>query len=258
MRKDPPGQLYETIGFDYASARRPDRRIEQIIHAALGDARTVINVGAGTGNYEPRDRWVIAVEPAVEMIAQRPPDAAPAVRAVAENLPFRDLAFDAALAMLTLHHWSDVGVGLDELRRVARRQIIFLFEPALNRRFWLWDYFPQALTMASDAEAPGIADIQDHLQVRLVTTVPIPSDCTDGFAGANWRRPEAYLEASVREAISSIAQLPPEVASQGEKQLASDLASGAWDNRYGGLRSLPELDLGYRLVVAGQSPAEGR
>ena len=258
MRNEPPGQLYGTIGLDYASARRPDRRIEQIIHAALGDARTLVNVGAGTGNYEPRDRWVIAVEPAVEMLAQRPPNAAPAVRAVAERLPFRELAFDAALATLTLHHWNDVVVGLDELRRVARRQIIFLFEPALNRRFWLWDYFPQALTMPSDAGAPGIADIQDHLEVRSVITVPIPADCTDGFAGANWRRPEAYLEASVREAISSIAQLAPDVAAQGAEHLASDLASGAWDNRYGALRSLAELDLGYRLVVAGKSPAEGR
>ena len=156
----------------------------------------MVNVGAGTGNYEPRDRRVVAVEPAVEMLVQRPADAAPAVRAVAESLPFRDLAFDAALATLTLHHWSDLSVGLEELRRVARRQIILLFEPALNRRFWLWDYFPQALTLASDAEAPGVADLGDRIKVRSVTPVPIPADCTDGFAGAYWCRPEAYLEAS--------------------------------------------------------------
>ena len=251
MPKNPTDQVYESIGVGYAAARRPDRRIEQAIHAALGDARTVVNVGAGTGNYEHGDRQVIAVEPAIEMLAQRPADAAPAVRAVAEALPFRDLAFDAALATLTLHHWSDVGAGLDELRQVARRQIIFLFEPAMNRQFWLWDYFPQALTMASDAEAPGVADIRARLKVRSVTTVPVPADCTDGFAGANWRRPEAYLEASVREAISSIAQLPPEVAARGAERLASDLASGTWDTRYGALRALPEIDLGYRLVAAG-------
>ena len=251
MRKDPIDQVYETIGLGYAAARRPDRRLAQIIRAALGDARTVVNVGAGTGNYEPRDRRVVAVEPAVEMLVQRPADAAPAVRAVAEALPFRNLAFDAALAILTLHHWSDLSVGLEELRRVARRQIILLFEPALNRRFWLWDYFPQALTLASDAEAPGVADLGNRLKVRSVTPVPIPADCTDGFAGAYWCRPEAYLEASVREGISSLAQLPPEEAARCAARLASDLASGAWDTRYGALRAMPEYDLGYRLVVAG-------
>ena len=251
MPKDPIDQVYETIGHGYAAARRPDRRIEQMIHAALGDARTVVNVGAGTGNYEPRNRRVVAVEPAVEMLAQRPADASPAVRAVAEALPFRDLAFDAAIAILTLHHWSDLAVGLAELRRVAKRQIILLFEPALNHRFWLWDYFQQALTLASDARAPGVANLRDRLNVRSVTPVPIPADCTDGFAGAHWRRPEAYLEASVREGISSLALLPPEEAARGVERLASDLSSGAWDARYGALRDLPEYDLGYRLVVAG-------
>ena len=251
MREDPIGQLYETICTGYAAVRRPDARIERLIHAALGDARTVVNVGAGTGNYEPVDRRVVAVEPSVEMLAQRPPDAAPAVQAVAEALPFSDLTFDAALATLTLHHWSDLSAGLGELRRVAQRQIILLFEPSMNHRFWLWDYFPQALTMASDVEAPGVADLRNRLQIRSVTTVPIPADCTDGFAGANWRRPEAYLEASVREGISSIAQLPPEVAALGAGHLARDISSGTWDSRYGALRALTEYDLGYRLVVAG-------
>ena len=214
----------------------------------------MLNVGAGTGNYEPLDRRVVAVEPALEMLAQRRASAAPAVRAVAESLPFLGLIFDAALATLTLHHWRDLSLGLAELRRVAKRQIILFFEPVINHRFWLFDYFPQALSLGSDARAPGISALQNHLNVRSVKPVPIPADCTDGFAGAYWRRPEAYLDAAVREGSSSLVQLSPEVVDRGVERLTSDLSSGAWDARYGALRSLPECDLGYRLLVAGNSP----
>ncbi len=253
MDQDPADEVYETIGVGYGAARRPDTRIERLIHQALGDARTVLNAGAGTGNYEASEGRVVAVEPALEMLAQRRSDAAPAVRAVAESLPFAGQTFDAALATLTLHHWSDLSAGLAELRRVAKRQIILFFEPVINHRFWLFDYFPQALTLASDARAPGIADLQTYLEVRSVKPVPIPADCTDGFAGAYWRRPEAYLNRVVREGISSLAQLSPEVVDRGVEHLKDDLSSGAWDARYGALRSLPECDLGYRLVVAGAS-----
>ena len=153
-----------------------------------------------------------------------------------ESLPFFGQAFDAVLATLTLSHWSDLSVGLAELRRVARRKIIPFFEPVINHQFWLFDYFPQALTLASDARAPGIADLQTHLDVRSVKPVPIPANCTDGFGGAYWRRPEAYLNAVVREGISSLAQLSPEMVNRGVEGLTDDLSSGAWDARYGALR----------------------
>ena len=244
-------QVYEAIGVGYAGARRSEPRIEAIISRALGDARTVLNVGAGTGNYEPVDRRVVAVEPALEMLAQRSTGQPPAVRGVAEALPFHDHAFDAALATFTLHHWSDCSVGLSEMRRVAGRQVIVLFEPAMNHRFWLIDYFPAALSLPSEVRAPGVEEIKVHLAVQSVTPLLIPADCTDGFAGAYWRRPEAYLNSSIRASISGLAQLSPEVAALGASRLERDLASGAWDARYGHLRSLTEYDIGYRLVVAG-------
>ncbi len=251
MYQNPTEQVYETIGVGYASARRADPRIESLIWAALGGARTVVNVGAGTGNYEPTDRWVVAVEPAVTMLDQRRVSTVPVVRAVAEALPFRDHAFDAALATFTLHHWNDCSAGLSEMQRVARRQVILLNEPAIGRYFWLVDYFPEALLLASEVRAPSIADIQTHLGVQSVTPVPIPADCIDGFLVCYWQRPEAYLSPSVRAGISSLAQLSPEVQERGVERLTHDLRSGAWDARYGHLRGLHEYDLGYRLVVAG-------
>ena len=251
MNRNPTEQVYETIGVEYASARHADPRIENLVWAALGDARTVVNVGAGTGNYEPTDRWVVAVEPAVTMFAQRRVRTVPIVRAVAEALPFRDHTFDAALATLTLHHWRDFPAGLSEMRRVARRQVIMLTEPAISSRFWLADYFPEALLLASEVRAPSIADIATHLRLQSITPVPIPADCTDGFLGCYWRRPEVYLDPTVRASMSSLAQLSPEVQQRGVELLMHDLRSGAWDARYGHLRGLQEYDLGYRLVVAG-------
>ena len=168
-------QVYETIGVGYAGARRPDPRIQELINRSLGDARTVLNVGAGTGNYEPVDRRVVAVEPALEMLAQRPADRPPAVRAVAEALPFPNYAFDAALATFTLHHWIDCSAGLSEMRRVAGRQVILLFEPAMNHRFWLIDYFPEALSLPSEVRAPGVEEIKVQLAVQSVTPLLIPA-----------------------------------------------------------------------------------
>ncbi|PKB68051.1 MAG: SAM-dependent methyltransferase [SAR202 cluster bacterium Io17-Chloro-G4] len=243
-------QVYEAIGIGYARARRPDTRIARAISVALGDARTVVNMGAGTGNYEPVNRQMVAVEPASEMLYQRPASAHPAVRAVAEALPFSDRAFDAALATFALHHWSDCAVGLSEMRRVARKQVIVLFEPAMSHEFWLVDYFPEILSLPAEVGAPGVEEVGAHLRVRSVTPLPIPSDCTDGFAGAYWRRPKAYLDPSVRASISSLAQLSPKATARGVAHLEQDLKSGAWDARYGHLRSLTECDLGYRLVIA--------
>ena len=167
-------------------------------------------------------------------------------------MPFRDQIFDVALATFTLHHWSKVAAGLNEMRRVAKRQVILLFGPSESLKFWLVEYFPECLELPSETGTPGVDDVRVHLNVHTVASVPIPADCTDGFAGAYWRRPEAYLEPAVRAAsISSLALLSPEDGDRGARRLREDLVSGAWDARYGYLRELPEIDLGYRLVVAG-------
>ena len=242
--------LYQSIGNSYSGLRRPDPRIQRLVLAALGDAGSVVNVGAGTGNYEPDDRQVIAVEPSPAMIAQRKPGAASAVRAVAEALPFGNHTFDAALAILTLHHWGNLAAGLSELRRVARRQVILIFEPWVSWQFWLVEYFPECLSLPSEKRARNIEDLRRYLDIRTVLPVPVPADCIDGFAGAYWCRPEQYLDPSVRAGISSLAQLPPEVAEGCAQRLRQDLASGEWDARFGYLRELTELDLGYRLVIA--------
>ena len=250
MASNSSGQLYQTIGGSYSAARRPDPRIQRQVTTSLGDARSVVNVGAGTGNYEPVDRLVIAVEPSPAMIAQRRPEAPPAIRAVAESLPFGDQTFEASMAILTLHHWSDLACGLSELRRVASRQVVLLFEPWISWRFWLVEYFPECLSLPSEMRAPTIEDVELHLDVRTIVTVPVPADCIDGFAGAYWCRPESYLDPSVRAGISSLAQLPPEVAERCVHRLRQDLVSGEWYARYGHLRQLPEIDLGYRLLIA--------
>jgi SAM-dependent methyltransferase len=245
------GVRYERIGHGYATARREDPRIAAAVRAALGPARTVVNVGAGTGNYEPPDLAVVAVEPSAVMIAQRANRPAPAVRGVAEALPFPAGTFDAALAFLTVHHWSDLAAGVAELRRVARRQAVFLFEPSVTGGFWAIEYFPEALDVPTEREAPGVDRLGELLDVREVRPVPVPFDCSDGFGAAYWGRPEAYLDPDVQAGMSWLAVLPEEVRARGTARLAADLESGAWDRRLGHLRSLPELDAGYRLVIAG-------
>ena len=244
-------QVYESIGVGYASARRPDPPIHLLIVDALGDARTVLNVGAGGGNYEPSERSVIAVEPSLRMISQRRYGSGPALQVVAEALPFSNKSFDAALATFTLHHWTNVSAGLLELKRVAKRQVILLFEPAESLKLWLVEYFPECLALPSETGAPGVNDVRPVLDVRNVSPVPVPADCTDGFAGAYWRRPEAYLDPVVRAGISSLALLSPNHSERGARRLREGLASAEWDARFGFLGELPEFDLGYRLVVAG-------
>ena len=243
--------LYDDIGTGYATHRRADPRIAAAIDDALGDARRVLNVGAGAGSYEPADRAVVALEPSEMMLAQRSPGAAPAVRGVAEALPFPDGSVDAAMAVLTLHHWEDLGAGLSELRRVARRQVVLLFEPLEVRRFWAVEYFPEAVDVPSERRAPGVQHLREALEVREVRVVPIPIDCTDGFGAAYWGRPEAYLDPAVHASQSWLAQLDERLRTAGAQRLADDLASGQWDERFGHLRELDELDVGYRLVVAG-------
>lgn len=240
--------LYDRIGVGYAELRREDPRIAARIHAALGDARTVVNVGAGTGSYEPRDREVLAVEPSAVMLAQRPPDAPPAVQASAERLPFPDASFDATMAILSDHHWRDRLAGLRELRRVARRRaVLFQWDPATVGQFWLTrDYLP------SFAAAPrlSLARVAATLGVTRTEVVPVPHDCTDGFLMAYWRRPAAYLDPEVRARISVFAHLDPAGVAAGLTRLRADLASGAWEERNGEVLARAELDLGCRLLVA--------
>jgi SAM-dependent methyltransferase len=241
---------YDTIGLGYARQRRPDPRIAGHLTMALGTARSVLNVGAGAGSYEPADRRVVAVEPSAVMLAQRPPSAAPAVRARAEALPFPDRAFDATMAVLTLHHWADRAAGLAECARVARERVVLLtWDPAADG-FWLvQEYFPEFME-ADRRQFPSIPTYSEafgpnaRVQVR---PVPVPRDCVDGFLGAYWARPEAYLDPAVRAGISSFA-LPGTEA--GLERLRADLASGAWHARHGELLAEDALDVGYRLVVA--------
>jgi SAM-dependent methyltransferase len=252
------GTRYDVIGRGYARGRREDPRIAAQIHAALGDARTVVNVGAGTGSYEPPDRRVVAVEPSTMMLSQRPPGAAPVVRGVAEALPFGDGVFDAAMAVLTVHHWRNAPAGLAELARVARRQLIVMNEGPVGHRFWLADYFPDLLMVPTETAPPTVADIEGHLQVRAVEPVPVPADCRDGFLCAYWNRPEAYLDPTVRAGMSPLAQLPLAKAERGCARLSDNLASGVWDARHRQLRALPRYDWGYRLIIAGSAAPTGQ
>jgi SAM-dependent methyltransferase len=242
------GLLYDSIGKDYSAVRREDHRIAARIRAALGNARTVVNVGAGAGAYEPADLDVVAVEPSETMIAQRAEGAAPVVRAFAEALPFKDDAFDAAMVVLSDHHWTDHARGLVELRRVARRVVLFTWDPAATYDSWLVreylpcfaDLIPQGFQLEQTVERLGGARVE---------AVPVPRDCRDGFLHAYWRRPHAYLDPRVRAGISVFALMDASCVKEGVARLAADLDSGAWQRRHAPLLELDELDLGYRLLV---------
>jgi SAM-dependent methyltransferase len=241
------GEVYDAIGIHYRDLRRPDPRIGKAILRALGSAATVVNVGAGTGSYEPRDRSVIAVEPSLVMIRQRSPDAAPVVRASAMALPFRDGAFEAGLAILTMHHWPKWASGLQELRRVARDRVVILTWDPDSPSFWLADYFPEIRDL-DPRRFPPINALERELGPMTIETVPIPSDCTDGFQGAYWRRPAAYLDERVRSGISTFAKIRH--VSPGIERLRRELDSGEWERKHGRVMRETELDLGYRLVIA--------
>ncbi|HEX8322140.1 class I SAM-dependent methyltransferase [Longimicrobium sp.] len=240
--------IYDTIGIGYSAYRRPDPRIAAQIADALGTASTVLNVGAGAGSYEPADRRVAAVEPSGEMIRQRLPGAGPAVRAYADHLPFRDGSFDAALAVLTIHHWPDWRAGLQEMRRSARDRVVILTWDPEHPGFWLvQDYFPEIVEMDL-LTMPAIAQMESVLGPVEVRPVFVPADCTDGFLGGYWRRPERYLDDGARGAISAFAKLRD--PRPGLERLRADLADGSWNVRHGYLLARTALDIGYRLIVA--------
>jgi len=238
--------LYDRIGVNYAALRRPDPRIARAIAQELGRARSVLNVGAGAGSYEPDDRQVTAVEPSREMILKRGPAAAPAVQAVAEALPFGNDRFDAAMAVLTMHHWRDKEAGLREMRRVTRGPIVLLtFDP--SHRPWLTDYLPQ-LAALDARQMPAMPDYERWLGPVRISPLRVPHDCTDGFLYAHWRRPAAYLDPRVRSGSSSFWALGN--VDDALSRLAGDLDSGEWQRRYAKVLECESYDAGYRLVTA--------
>lgn len=248
----PAGSIdYDEHAAAYPAKRRADPRIAARVLEALGDARSVLNVGAGAGSYEPRDRHVLAVEPSAGMRAQRPADLAPAIDACAEALPLDAASFDAAMAMITIHHWRDSRAGLCELRRVARERVVVLtFDPAALGDFWLLaDYLPEAL--ADDRRRfPSIEEVVDMLGEARVESIPIPADCSDGFLEAYFARPEAFLDPAVRRAQSIWSRLPPDIEQRALAELEADLRSGVWDQRHGALRCRPSYEGALRLVVS--------
>jgi SAM-dependent methyltransferase len=242
--------VYEQIGTNYAATRREEPTVCAAVHDALGAAETVLNVGAGTGSYEPADRTVVAVETSPTKIRQPRPPAPLVVRATADRLPFAASTFDAAMALLTVHHWPDPAAGLHEMARVSRRQVVFFFEPLHTHRFWVLDYFPEGRNVPTERLAPGIDDLRAALDVREVRTLPVPLDCRDGFGAAYYGRPERYLDPAVQAGMSWLALQPADALREGTERLRADLASGAWDRRHGHLRTQPTYDGGYRLAIA--------
>ena len=237
--------LYDTIGVNYANLRQPDSRIAKTIETALGEAISVLNVGAGAGSYEPDNRQVTALEPSIKMIQQRPASNTTAIQGRAQDIPYADNTFDASMAILTIHHWSDQEKGVMEMRRVTREKIVFLTYDPSFRGFWLADYFP-ALVALDETQMPQISNYEKWLGSVSVSPVPIPYDCSDGFLAGYWRRPAAYLDEKVRAAMSSFWALDD--VSMGLEKLETDLNNGAWEKRYSDLLNLKELDCGYRLV----------
>ncbi len=244
---------YETIGGTYARFRREDPRFRERIRAALGGARSVVNVGAGAGSYEPRDLHVVAIEPSDVMAAQRPRELVPAIRASAGALPLRDASVDATMAILTLHHWDqDTERGVRELRRVARGPVVILtYDAEISGRMWLMaDYLPEVAALDRTI-FPDPAQIAAWLGGTVeLETLPIPRDTRDWMLGSYWAHPERVLDADARAATSGFARMPAAVASRVVGAIARDLADGSWDQRHGALRGLPEYDAGLRLIVA--------
>ncbi len=241
---------YDTIGRNYSQHRRTEPAWQAEIRDALGDARRVLNVGAGTGNYEDLGAEVTALEPSLVMIRQRSTDAAPVVQAAAEALPFADDSFDATIGVLTMHHWSDRDAGLREIARVAPRHVYTVYEPLSAHEFWLFDYFPETAKSPMEVDAPSPHAFAELFEIVDVRTLWVDRDCQEGFAAASWARPHDYLDPERQQAISSLAMADPDVLERGTAMLRSDLDSGQWHDRYAYLADAERADFGYRLVIA--------
>lgn len=240
-------EKYDRLGKGYAAKRVSDPSIEKAIQEALGGAQTILNIGAGTGSYEPASRNVVAIEPSETMIGQRPPRAAPAIIGQAESLPFADKQFDAAMAILTIHHWDSPLDGLTEMQRVTRDRIVIMtFDPEF-RGFWLEKYLPELQSLGRKG-FPRMDEFKKILGKVEVRPLAIPAQCTDGFMCAYWRRPEAYLDTSVRNSISAFSGLSG--VEKGLKALESDIADGTWEKENSAILAKASLDLGYRLLVS--------
>jgi len=245
------GQIYEMIGVGYSVGRRPDPRWQEVIDSAIGDARRVINIGAGTGSYEPSERAVIAVEPSELMVRQRPRSAAPVVMATAENVPIVSGWADLVMTLLSLHHWTDWRAGISEMRRLAPRRLVFTYDPELHASFWLLrDYLPE-VAASERTRTPKVEAIADALGNDIeVIVLEVPWDCVDGVLPAHWRRPGAYLDPQVRACSSGLAQADQRVVERAVKELTKDLDSGVWEQRNKDLAELNSFDAGFRLVVS--------
>jgi SAM-dependent methyltransferase len=240
--------VYDEIGTGYARRRRDEPRFAVPLHAALGDARRVLNVGAGTGSYEPTDRQVVALDPSSEMIHQRRTGLAPVIQGQAESMPFGTQSFDAVMTVLSAHHWSDRQAGFAELRRVAQRRVVLTFDPEVHNQMWLMDYLPEIRDLRS-ASGVTIEEVVNGVGEGPVTALPVPHDCRDGMGVAFWRRPEAYLDPEIRLGSSSLRELDSKALERGLARLDRDLRNGAWARQNGHLLDLDELDCGLRLVV---------
>jgi SAM-dependent methyltransferase len=240
--------IYDSIGVGYDQFRRPDPRLAALIGEALGDARTVVNVGAGTGSYEPASARVIAVEPSAVMLAQH--RGTTRVQGTAEALPFADKSFDAAMAIMTIHHWADLDTGLAEMRRVAGRQVIFTWDRDHDQVLWVISEYVPEIRALERARFPSLDAVAQALGGATIREFPIPHDFADGYQPAFWRRPEAYLDPAVRAASSTFATLPDCIVEPAMRRLEADLASGAWNRRHQDLLHRDTFDYGYRLIVS--------
>jgi SAM-dependent methyltransferase len=240
---------YDRIGIGYNQIRRPDPRLEAVITEALGGAGSIVNVGAGAGSYEPGTARVVGVDPSEVMLAQHP--GTTRVQASAESLPFPTGAFDAAMAVMTIHHWADPRAGLAEMRRVSRRQLVFTWDKDHDHELWIVSEYIPEIRDLEHARHPSLHEITETLGGGDVVAFPIPHDFVDGYQPAFWRRPEAYLDARVRAASSTFATLPDGVVEPAMRRLEADLSSGAWARRHGDLLHRAAVDYGYRLIVSG-------
>jgi SAM-dependent methyltransferase len=245
---------YEGIGWGYAATRREDPRLAQRIHGALGAAKTVVNVGAGAGSYEPEDRYVIAIEPSDVMAAQRPPNRVPAVRATAGQLPLRDRSVDAGMSILSLHHWDgEQEAGVAELRRVVRGPVVIVtYDPEVSAQMWLMaEYLPEVAQLDRRIFPPPTRVAEWLGGSTQIEPFPLPVDTCDWMLGSFWAHPERVLDAQARQATSGFARMPREIVDRVVQAVSRDLATGAWESRHGHLRDLHELDVGLRIIVSG-------